>query len=77
MAALIGVCLVLALWMSGSRPAAGPLTGSPDPSRSWDQAYSDIAAQALRYRKSGDLRSAETAYRRGFEEAIARGDRPR
>ena len=55
MAALLCVCLVLALWMTGSRPAAGPRAGSPDSSSHWDQAYFQITDRALRSRRSGDL----------------------
>ena len=75
MAALISVCLVLALWMTGSRPAAGPRTGSIDSGSQWDQAYYQITDSALRYRKSGDLRSAERVYQQGLEKATGRGDK--
>ncbi len=74
MAALIGVCLVLALWMTGSRSAAGPRTGSIESGLQWDQAYFDITSQALRYRKAGDPRSAEALYQRGVEAAARRND---
>ena len=75
MAPLLCVCLALALSMTGSRPAAGPRarllhSGSP-----WDQAYFNITDSALRFRESGDLRSAERVYQQGVEEAIRRGDK--
>ena len=75
MAALICVCLVLALWMTGSRPAAGARTGSPDSGLHWDQAYFNITNQALRFRRSGDVRAAERAYQKGVDQANRRGDR--
>ena len=75
MAALASVCLVLALWMTGSRPAAGPRTGSIDSGSQWDRAYYDITDSALRNRKSGDLRSAERIYQQGLNEATRRGDK--
>src|SRR5665213_3634688 len=75
MAALTCVCLVLALWMTGSRPAAGSRTGSPDSGSHWDQAYFNITDQALRFRKSGDVRAAERAYQDGVSQANRRGDR--
>jgi CHAT domain-containing protein len=74
-AALISVCLVLALWMTGSRPAVGPRTGSIDSSSQWDQAYYPITDSALHYRKSGDLRSAERVCQQGVEAAERRGDK--
>jgi CHAT domain-containing protein len=75
LAALVGVCLLLALWMTGSRPAVGPRTGSIDSSSPWDQAYYPITDSALRYRKSGDLRSAERVYQQGLDEATRRADK--
>lgn len=75
MAALLGVCLVLALWMTGSRPAAGPRTGLVNSGSRWDWAYYDITDSALLYRKSGDLRAAEQAYQQGVDRALHRGDR--
>ena len=75
MATLVCVCLVLALWMTGSRPAAGPRAGSFSSRPHWDQAYFNITDQALRYRKSGDMRAAEHAYQDGVDQANHRGDR--
>ena len=76
MAALICVCLVLALWMTGSRPlAAGHRSGLPDSGLRWDQAYLETTAQALRYWKAGDLRAAERAYRSGLDKSLERADR--
>src|SRR5579863_7458102 len=60
--------------MTGSRSPAGLPARLPDSGRLWDRAYPEISANALRYRKLGDLRSAESAYRQGFDEAVRRGD---
>jgi CHAT domain-containing protein/tetratricopeptide (TPR) repeat protein len=75
LAALIGVCLVLALWMTGSRPAARHRIGSIDSGSRWDQAYFQFTDSALRYRQTGELRLAEQVYEQGVEEATRRGDK--
>jgi hypothetical protein len=75
MAPLLCVCVALALSMTGSRPAAGPRARSSHSGSPWDQAYFNITDPALRYRQSGDLRSAERVYEQGVEEAIRRGDK--
>ena len=75
MAPLLCVCLVLALSMTGSRSATGPRARSFRSGSRWDQAYFNITNQALRYRESGDLRSAERVYQQGVEEATRRADK--
>ena len=74
-AALISVCLVLALWMTGSRPAAGSRTGTSVSDSDWDQASFALTANARRLRISGDVRAAVKEYERGLEEARRRGDK--
>ena len=70
-----GPCLILALWMFGSRPAAGIRTGSPDPSPLWDRDPQSIQKNALRYREAGDFAGAEHLYRRGYDDAVQKGDK--
>jgi CHAT domain-containing protein len=69
MAFLRCLCLVLALWMTGSRPGAAIKTGSFSGSW-WDsQASLPIRAAAARYREAGDFDAAERLYQQGYEEA--------
>ena len=68
-----GLCLILILWTSGSRPPNVPAR-SPDSSEWWDHASKPIHELALRHRKAGDYRSAEELYKYGYEEAVRRKD---
>jgi tetratricopeptide (TPR) repeat protein len=74
LAPLACVCLALALWMTGSRPAAGLHARSLSSGSRWDQAYFNITDQALHFRQTGDLRSAERVYQQGLDEATRRND---
>ena len=76
MAALgLGLCLILTLWMTGSRPPTAIPPRSPDPSHWWDQGSLQIQKEALRLRKAGDYRAAESVYRQGYREAVRLGDK--
>ena len=75
MAPLVCVCLALALWMTGSRPAAGTRARSLDSGSRWDQDYFNITDQALRFRQAGDFRSAAKVYQQGVTEAVRRADK--
>src|SRR5437016_10219492 len=70
-----GLCLILTLWMTGSRPPTAVPPRSPDSSPWWDQDSIQIQREALRWRKSGDFRTAESLYRQGYQEAVRRGDK--
>ena len=69
------LCLILTLWMTGSRPPTVIPPRLPDSSPWWDQASLQIQQHALRLRKAGDFRAAEALYQRGYQEAVRRGDR--
>lgn len=69
-----GLCLILTLWMAGSRPATALRTGLPDSSPLWDQDPHKIQKNALRYREAGDLLAAEKLYWEGYQEASRLGD---
>jgi len=70
-----GLCLILTLWLVGSRSATAIRTGLPDSSPVWDQDARKIQKIALRYREAGDLIAAEKLYREGYQEALRLGDR--
>jgi hypothetical protein len=70
-----GLCLILTLWMVGSRSATAIRTGLPDSSPLWDQDPRKIQKNALRYREAGDLIAAEKLYWQGYQEASRLGDR--
>jgi CHAT domain-containing protein len=70
-----GLCLILTLWMVGSRSATAIRTGLPDSSPLWDQDPRKIQKNALRYREAGDLIAAEKLYWEGYQEASRLGDR--
>src|SRR5437763_8704895 len=69
------LCLILTLWMAGSRTPTVIPPRSPESSPWWDQASLQIQQEALRLRKAGDFRAAEALYQQGYEEAVRRGDR--
>ncbi len=69
------LCLILTLWMAGSRPPTVIPPRSPDSSPWWDQASLKIQTNALRLRKAGDFRAADALYQQGYREAVRRGDR--
>jgi CHAT domain-containing protein len=69
------LCLILTLWMTGSRPPTVIPPRLPDSSPWWDQASFKIQYNALRLRKAGDFRAAEALYQQGYQEAMRRGDR--
>ena len=69
------LCLILTLWMAGSRSPTVIPPRSPDSSPWWDQASLTIQQNALRLRKAGDFRAADALYQEGYREAVRRGDR--
>ncbi len=69
------LCLILTLWMTGSRSPTVIPPRLPDSSPWWDQASFEIQHDALSLRKAGDFRAAEALYQRGYREALRRGDR--
>ena len=69
------LCLILTLWMAGSRSPTVIPPRSPDSSPWWDQASLKIQQHALRLRKAGDFRAAAALYQEGYREAVRRGDR--
>jgi CHAT domain-containing protein len=68
------ICLILTLWMAGSRPPAAVLPRSPDSSLWWGQESKSLNVAALKLRRAGKLDSAEALYRQGYREALGRGD---
>lgn len=70
-----GLCLILTLWMTGSRPPTAVLPRSLDSSFWWGRESLDINARAEGFRKAGDPRGAERVYRTGYDLAVRRGDR--
>jgi CHAT domain-containing protein len=71
----LGLCLILTLWMTGSRPPTVVPPRLLDSSFWWGRESLDINARALVLRKAGDLRAAEELYRTGYDLAIRKGDR--
>ena len=71
----LGLCLILTLWMTGSRPPTVVLPRSLDSSFWWGRESLEINARALNLRKAGDLSGAERVYRAGYDLALRRGDR--
>ena len=69
------LCLILALWMAGSRSPTVIPPRSLDSSPWWDQAPLKIRVNALRLRKAGDFRAADALYLEGYREAVRRRDR--
>ena len=69
------LCLILTLWMAGSRSPTVILPRSPDSSPWWDRASLKIQTNALRLRKAGDFRAADALYLEGYREAVRRRDR--
>ena len=69
------LCLILTLWMTGSRPPTVVAPRSPDSSPWWDQASIHIQTEALRLRNAGDFHGAEQLYRQGYQEAVRIGDK--
>jgi CHAT domain-containing protein len=70
-----GLCLILTLWMAGSRSATAVRTGLPDSSPLWDQDPRKIQKNALRYREAGDFVAAEILYWEGYHEAVRLSDK--
>ena len=70
-----GLCLILTLWMVGSRSATTIRTGLPDSSPLWDQDPRKIQKNALRYREAGDFVTAEKLYSEGYRESVRLGDK--
>src|SRR5579862_3107427 len=70
-----GLCLILTLWLVGSRSATAIRTGLPDSSPLWDQDPRKIQKNALRYREAGDFSAAESLYRQGYQDAVRLGDK--
>ena len=64
------LCLILTLWLVGSRSATAIRTGLPDSSPLWDQDPHKFQKNALRYREAGDLTAAEKLYWQGYQEAL-------
>lgn len=69
------LCLILTLWMAGSRTPTVIPPRSPDSSPWWDRDSLQIQRDALRLRKAGDFRAAEALYWKGYGEAVRRNDR--
>ena len=69
------LCLILTLWMAGSRSPTVIPPRSPDSSPWWDQASLKIQQNALQLRKAGNFRAAEALYQEGYREAVRRNDR--
>src|SRR3984957_18435313 len=69
------LCLILTLWMTGSRPPTVIPPRLPDSSPWWDQASLKIQHDALLLRRAGDFRAAEALYLQGYQEAVRRNDR--
>ncbi len=74
MAALLGLCLILTLWMTGSRPPTAIPPRSLASSFWLGRESVDINARALALRQAGKLRAAEDLYRDGYDEAVRRTD---
>src|SRR5512141_2390792 len=68
------LCLILTLWMAGSRTPTAIPPRLPDSSPWWDQASPQIQQDALRLRKAGNFRAAEALYQQGYREAVRLGD---
>src|ERR1019366_5039580 len=66
------LCLILTLWMAGSRTPTVIPPRSPDSSPWWDQASLQIQRDALRLREAGDFRAAEARYQKGYRLAAVR-----
>jgi len=69
------LCLILTLWMTGSRPPTVIPPRLPESSPWWDQASLKLQHDALLLRKAGDFRAAAALYQQGYREAVRRGDR--
>src|SRR5258708_27890105 len=69
------LCLILTLWMTGSRPPTVVAPRSPDSSPWWDQASIHIQKEALRLRNAGDFHGAEELYQHGYRQAMRIGDK--
>ena len=69
------LCLILTLWMAGSRNPTVIPPRSPESSPWWDQASLKIQQNALRSRTAGDFRAADALYLGGYREAVRHGDR--
>lgn len=69
-----GLCLILLLWMTGSRPVAGVRKESPHSSAYWNQASLELQKRAIQRRNAGDYVGAARLYQQGFEESERRND---
>src|SRR5262249_47008465 len=68
------LCLILTLWMAGSRPSAAIRNGSPESDPWWGtKDAQEIKRAADRARQAGDFAAAESLILRGYELAIRRG----
>jgi CHAT domain-containing protein len=70
----LGLCLILTLWMTGSRPPTAIPPRSLESSFWWGRESLDINARALALRQAGNLRAAEDLYRGGYDLAVRRAD---
>jgi CHAT domain-containing protein len=69
------LCVILTLWMVGSRPSASILPGTSVFGAWWGTPESKkIARQADSARRAGDLARAEFYYKQGYEDATRRRD---
>ena len=70
----LSLCLILTLWMTGSRPGTVIAPRSPDSSPGWDRVYQQIYKSALRFRQAGEFHAAELQYQEGYAQASRQGD---
>ncbi len=69
------LCVILTLWMVCSRPSASILPGASAFGAWWGTPESrDIARKADGARRAGDLKTAESYYREGYQDALRRQD---
>lgn len=69
------LCVILTLWMVSSRPSASILPGASASGAWWGTPESKkFAKQADSARRAGDLSTAESFYKQGYEDALRRGD---
>src|SRR5258708_9244057 len=70
-----GLCLLLSLWMVGSRPSADIQTGSPASSLRWSQqAKQKFQDDVLALRQNGNYASLEARYQAAYADALGDGD---
>ena len=71
---LRGLCLILLLILTGSRPRAGGRRESPHSSPYWSQGAVPLLKRAIDLRRAGDYAHSELVYRQGLDEARRLGD---